>query len=181
MNKVLQSWLQRPICTSVIVIFWQRYLCKLAAEHASAESEKNVSTLTLELIMRWIPLKADCVLPGDLTRVLLEVGWVRIISLPQVFVPLSAPAAVSLIETAKLPEEFTEDEKSAAYYVHAQEDFEEDQDDWGRKRSKVSEGETSAGGASSDAESVSSLSGFTISDSQAVIPQPSNRVSLVDV
>lgn len=87
LRKIQNSWTQKPICTSVAVIFWQRYLCKLA-EHCSGQYNSRQAHAAWDLILRWMPLMADCVLPGDLTSVLREVGWVCITSIPQVFRPL---------------------------------------------------------------------------------------------
>merc|ERR1740130_2021381 len=57
MEMVRGCWKREPICTSVVIIFWQRYLCELVAG-----SEQQA----LDLILRWMPLKADRGLPGDL-------------------------------------------------------------------------------------------------------------------
>eukprot|EP00746_Dinoflagellata_sp_MGD_P088873 gnl/MRDRNA2_/MRDRNA2_351214_c0_seq1.p1 gnl/MRDRNA2_/MRDRNA2_351214_c0~~gnl/MRDRNA2_/MRDRNA2_351214_c0_seq1.p1 ORF type:complete len:227 (+),score=40.68 gnl/MRDRNA2_/MRDRNA2_351214_c0_seq1:1-681(+) len=158
MTKVLQSWLQRPICTSVIIIFWQRYLCRLAAEHAACQSEHVITQLSLDWIMRWIPLKADCVLPGDLTDVLSEVGWVRIISMPQLFVPvvLTVPTRD---KQGSAEEQGQSTEVSQRGKLAAS----------GRKGS---EDETVTGSASSDPDSPRSLSEGSFSESMRPCKPP---------
>jgi len=85
--KIQNSWTQKPICTSVPVIFWQRYLCRLA-KLSVGEHDSTQAHAALDLILRWMPLRADRVLPGDLISVLREVGWICITSIPQIFKPL---------------------------------------------------------------------------------------------
>lgn len=68
--KELQAcWESEPICTSVAIIFWQRYLCKLAHITGSSPSD---------LVVRWMPLKADRALPGALLSTIGNCGWVSI-------------------------------------------------------------------------------------------------------
>lgn len=73
-SEVLQAakscWQSQPICTSVVIVFWQRYLCLLAQRHPVAVMDAS------ELIKTWMPLKADRTLPGTLQAVLRECGWV---------------------------------------------------------------------------------------------------------
>lgn len=145
MLKNLKScWDAPPICTSVAISFWQRYLVKLAALGVDSappgqgtpfmEGERVVlwseahqawsdavvvgrntdgcgnllsydldlqsgvdmcrvqrpllarpaEKRAIELILRYIPLKADRALPGDLLRVLADHGWVPVIQVPNV-------------------------------------------------------------------------------------------------
>merc|ERR1719454_2351504 len=65
-KDIEQGWQAEPICTSIVVIFWQRYFHKLA----SAESRDPLS-----LILEFMPLKADRVLPGELLTAMLSHGW----------------------------------------------------------------------------------------------------------
>merc|ERR1719181_863840 len=60
LNTVKACWEREPICTSVVITFWQRYLCEVAASQDQSPQQ------TLESIMRFMPLKADRGLPGDL-------------------------------------------------------------------------------------------------------------------
>lgn len=66
LKDVKACWQQAPICTSIVVVFWQRYICRYA--RATRQSE-------IDLIMRWMPLKADRGLPGELLAVLRKCGW----------------------------------------------------------------------------------------------------------
>jgi len=66
MKDIEDSWKTEPICTSVVVIFWQRYLQKLASLE---------STDPLHLILQFMPLLADRVLPGELHSTMLTKGW----------------------------------------------------------------------------------------------------------
>lgn len=61
-------WRSKPICTSIVIVFWQRYLCKFAQLDASEGD-------AAELIQKWMPLKADRTLPGTLQAVLKECNW----------------------------------------------------------------------------------------------------------
>jgi hypothetical protein len=64
--EVQDAWKVAPICTSVVVTFWQRYLEKMAVK---------VSIDPLSVIMQFMPLKADRVLPGELLMAMRESGW----------------------------------------------------------------------------------------------------------
>jgi len=66
MKEIQESWQAEPICTSIVVIFWQRYLDRLARLECIDP---------LQLILQVLPLKADRVLPGELFKVMLSRGW----------------------------------------------------------------------------------------------------------
>merc|ERR1712010_306366 len=66
MDKVQGYWETAPICTSIVTAFWQRFLVKLA--QATGQCEAN-------MILKWMPLKADRVLPGDLVETMKKCGW----------------------------------------------------------------------------------------------------------
>lgn len=72
--EIAACWQQEPICTSIVIALWQRYLCKLA----QALSAAGTSVKPIDLIMRWMPLKADRGLPGELLSTMQKAGWVRI-------------------------------------------------------------------------------------------------------
>lgn len=76
LKEVRSRWLEEPICTSVVIVFWQRYLCELAEVCASDP---------LDLILRWMPLKADRGLPGDLVGAMRSCGWVTLTQVPRIF------------------------------------------------------------------------------------------------
>ncbi|CAK0791365.1 unnamed protein product, partial [Prorocentrum cordatum] len=67
LEEIKGCWGSRPICTTVAIAFWQRYLCKL--EGANAEMA------AAEAILRWMPLKADRGLPQELRDVMADCGW----------------------------------------------------------------------------------------------------------
>lgn len=67
LRELQDCWDEAPICTSVVIVFWQRYLCM----HARATGQQE-----LDLILRWMPLKADRGLPGDLLAAMRRSGWI---------------------------------------------------------------------------------------------------------
>lgn len=67
LQELKDCWREAPICTSVAVVFWQQYLCRLARETSQDE---------LDLILRWMPLKADRGLPSELIDAMKKCGWV---------------------------------------------------------------------------------------------------------
>merc|ERR1719240_250253 len=87
--KLVQCWRKKPICTSVAIVCWQRYLCKLAFVHTAGLSDETADPLGF--ILRWMPLKADRVLPGDLINTLKKVGWTPLSKIP--YVAPDAPMA----------------------------------------------------------------------------------------
>jgi hypothetical protein len=66
MQEVEDAWTVEPICTSIVVIFWQRYLQKLAKSNCEDP---------LTCILQHMPLRADRVLPGELLVKMLSCGW----------------------------------------------------------------------------------------------------------
>jgi hypothetical protein len=83
LNDIRKCWLTDPICTSVVIVFWQRYLCELAAEQ-NAMHNQNQSSTALDWIMAWMPLKADRSLPGDLLNSLETCGWNYVSGAPRI-------------------------------------------------------------------------------------------------
>jgi len=79
LEEIQKCWAAEPICTSVIVAFWQRYFCRLAQ---SSISRLDDDTLGLDMILKWMPLKADRVLPGELLVALRSHGWEIFTSIP---------------------------------------------------------------------------------------------------
>mmetsp|Transcript_49886 Transcript_49886/g.93502 ORF Transcript_49886/g.93502 Transcript_49886/m.93502 type:complete len:341 (+) Transcript_49886:93-1115(+) len=69
LQEVHDSWKAEPICTSVVLIFWQRYLVSLAQSLPDGVS-------AVDLILRWMPLRADRSLPGELLSTMQKCGWV---------------------------------------------------------------------------------------------------------
>mmetsp|Transcript_32747 Transcript_32747/g.59854 ORF Transcript_32747/g.59854 Transcript_32747/m.59854 type:complete len:439 (-) Transcript_32747:116-1432(-) len=98
MTDVQDAWHQGPICTSVAITFWQRYICKMA-EMSGGRRNAN------DLISRYIPLLADRTLPGDLVNALRNTGWTKLSNvyagaraLTATAVPVQQPTPVSPIQ-----------------------------------------------------------------------------------
>lgn len=143
LEELKSCWEKPPICTSVPICFWQRYIEKLAVESCNVASvssfilegervsywskkkctwcdavvtgrnldaggnivdynldvrssipanrvrrpvhTRDTSLMTVELILRYIPLKADRSLPGDLLKTLKECDWVPLVQVPRSF------------------------------------------------------------------------------------------------
>eukprot|EP00747_Dinoflagellata_sp_TGD_P069295 gnl/TRDRNA2_/TRDRNA2_156074_c0_seq1.p1 gnl/TRDRNA2_/TRDRNA2_156074_c0~~gnl/TRDRNA2_/TRDRNA2_156074_c0_seq1.p1 ORF type:complete len:127 (-),score=26.42 gnl/TRDRNA2_/TRDRNA2_156074_c0_seq1:119-499(-) len=66
LKEIKDSWNSDPICTSVVIIFWQKYLYRLAESSASHATE---------YIMCWMAAKADRALPGELLGSMRKSGW----------------------------------------------------------------------------------------------------------
>jgi len=76
LREIQDCWDIDPICTSVVVVFWQRYLLRFAQEAACQHFPAQPQD-PAKLILKWMPLKSDGVLPGALTQVMHECGWVH--------------------------------------------------------------------------------------------------------
>lgn len=74
LEEIQACWSNGPICTSVALICWQRCLCRVAAAANGGISYAAVAE-AVDLILRWMPLKADRTLPGDLVCMLMATGW----------------------------------------------------------------------------------------------------------
>lgn len=89
MNEIRACWEQEPICTSVAITFWQRYLCKVASVpkpgKAWVEALSSVDAFCYELILKYMPLKADRGLPGELLSSMDACGWIQVDRLPRLF------------------------------------------------------------------------------------------------
>lgn len=68
LHEAKACWKSAPICTTVVIVFWQRYLCKYA-------KQQGIGADPADLIRKWMPLKADRTLPGTLQQVLRECQW----------------------------------------------------------------------------------------------------------
>lgn len=66
LDELRACWGKDPICTSVIIVFWQMYLCKIAEETGQR---------AIDYIMQLMPLKSDRVLPGELLSSMKLCGW----------------------------------------------------------------------------------------------------------
>lgn len=93
LDDMQACWMKDPICTSVVVIFWQRYLWKLAdAANALRRQEDWIDAA--DMILKFMPLKADRVLPGQLLNTMQDVGFVALSRMPKVFQPQVVPTAL---------------------------------------------------------------------------------------
>lgn len=84
MQDLQQCWGAEPICSSLIVVFWQRYLCALADMYNSRPSPNATEIDALDWILQWMPLKSDRALPGELMSSMQQCGWTQILQVPQV-------------------------------------------------------------------------------------------------
>lgn len=73
LRDLRNCWLEAPICTSIIVIFWQRLLCRIALD---------LHQVPLDMILKWMPLKADRGLPGELIKTMNACEWNRMDHFP---------------------------------------------------------------------------------------------------
>jgi len=71
LSKVEELWDREPICTSVMITFWQRCLAKLAD---TGDSPDDMA----DLILKYMPLKTDRTLPGILLSCMEKHGWKRL-------------------------------------------------------------------------------------------------------
>eukprot|EP00440_Ansanella_granifera_P000644 gb/GFBE01000698.1/.p1 GENE.gb/GFBE01000698.1/~~gb/GFBE01000698.1/.p1 ORF type:complete len:467 (+),score=91.14 gb/GFBE01000698.1/:1-1401(+) len=70
LSQLRVCWATEPICTSVVISFWQRYLCDLARLGRGDPEAKAA-----HLVLKWMPLKADRALPGELLCTMLKCGF----------------------------------------------------------------------------------------------------------
>mmetsp|Transcript_101803 Transcript_101803/g.287166 ORF Transcript_101803/g.287166 Transcript_101803/m.287166 type:complete len:1029 (+) Transcript_101803:173-3259(+) len=84
LQDIKDSWAMDPICTSVVIGFWQRCLCKLA------EATSGSAAAGADLILQWLPLKADRSLPGTLLGTMQRCGWKRRTTFPVISGPGAA-------------------------------------------------------------------------------------------
>jgi hypothetical protein len=73
LENIKKCWNAAPICTSVVIIFWQRYMCKLADALPDGDA--------MDWILAWMPLMADRTLPGELLSTMQRCGWILIDSI----------------------------------------------------------------------------------------------------
>lgn len=93
LGKVQGYWESAPICTSVVISFWQRYLCSLARATGQREAD---------LILRWMPLKADRVLPGELISTMHKCGWGKVTRAPKTRSSLSSEENQDFVSSTPL-------------------------------------------------------------------------------
>lgn len=78
LEDIQQCWKADPICTSLIIIFWQRYICALADEWNEMRWPHEPKKHAFDMICEWIPLKADRALPADMVNTLERCGWTSV-------------------------------------------------------------------------------------------------------
>merc|ERR1719433_1588870 len=72
LHHVKEAWDAEPICTSVVVTFWQRYLVKFAKINNPPELN---DVKAADLILQCMPLKADRCLPSVVMSAMDRCGW----------------------------------------------------------------------------------------------------------
>lgn len=77
LGEITDCWHVDPICTSVVIVFWQRYLCELACT-PNSQPQAQSQRACLDLILKWMPLKADRGLPSELLHTMHSCGWVKV-------------------------------------------------------------------------------------------------------
>jgi hypothetical protein len=70
MAELRCRWEQRPICSSVAILVWQRYFELMAGPGPEGDD------LAVEQILRWMPVFNDTTAPSALVNVLSTCGWV---------------------------------------------------------------------------------------------------------
>mmetsp|Transcript_19277 Transcript_19277/g.45015 ORF Transcript_19277/g.45015 Transcript_19277/m.45015 type:complete len:435 (-) Transcript_19277:111-1415(-) len=85
LKQVKSAWLAEPICTSVVISFWQRYLCHIAAVSGPEERRDERA---MQMILKVMPLLSDRGLPRDLIAALESSSWIKVSNLPRVFKPI---------------------------------------------------------------------------------------------
>lgn len=75
LQEIQDCWAMDPICTSVVIHFWQRCLCKLAT--IMGNPRHGTKSKPVDLILHWLPLKADRSLPGILLDTMRRCGWTK--------------------------------------------------------------------------------------------------------
>jgi len=77
LREIIECWAADPICTSVVICFWQRCLVQLADAANSCSPNGVPQVEPVDLILKWMPLKADRSLPGILLETMRRCGWTR--------------------------------------------------------------------------------------------------------
>lgn len=102
MEEIRGCWTADPICTSVVIIFWQLYLYK-AASHLH-EYFPELPAHPADLILRFMPLKADRGLPGDLVQAMRQSGFTNVTAVPRdSWRPAASSAATPKAQGDRLP------------------------------------------------------------------------------
>merc|ERR1719424_2496373 len=99
MAEMKGCWSVDPICTSIVIIFWQRYMCKLVDYKANLGSIKPLHPC--DLLMEFMPLMADRGLPGELVQAMLEHGWTKVSTIASAAPPLPGPCFASALTTPR--------------------------------------------------------------------------------
>lgn len=81
LEEITDCWAADPICTSVVISFWQRALRKVAEALNTDAGDTIVEPA--DLILQWMPLKADRSLPGNLLKTMRRCRWKRKTVIPR--------------------------------------------------------------------------------------------------
>lgn len=79
LQEIQECWTTDPICTSVVIAFWQRVLCRAAG----GDADDFDSGAAADLVLMYFPLKADRSLPGALLTTMSRCGWTRRTAVPK--------------------------------------------------------------------------------------------------
>jgi len=83
LEDVQSSWKSDFICTSAVIVFWQRYLCKLARAGRDLDPGDQ-RRKEVELVCRWMPPRVDGGLPQQLLESMRRAGWAKLSQKPLV-------------------------------------------------------------------------------------------------
>merc|ERR1711862_166043 len=70
LDELHKRWENRPICTSVVIMVWQKYFEMIAGKGPQA------TDAAIQNILRFMPLLSDKTLPSALIKELSTCGWV---------------------------------------------------------------------------------------------------------
>jgi len=83
LREIQECWTTDPICTSVVIAFWQRVLCRAAG----GDADDFDAGAAADLVLEYFPLKADRSLPGALLTTMSRCGWTRRTTVPNATEP----------------------------------------------------------------------------------------------
>jgi len=83
LEDVQASWKSDFVCTSAVIVFWQRYLCKLACAGKNLDLGEQ-RRKEVELVCRWMPPRVDGGLPQQLLESMRRAGWAKLSQKPRV-------------------------------------------------------------------------------------------------
>jgi len=83
LQELMECWEAEPICTSIVIVAWQRYLYRFAKDTSPTSASSVVRrTFCAKTICQWMPLKADRALPSALVGTMVRCGWTYMTRVP---------------------------------------------------------------------------------------------------